>query len=1381
MNTIIKNTLYIIGLLFTISTTYAQGLVPSEDQNYVMAVQALQPFTSANALETAPEDQKIQTITYYDGLGRPIQQNAINASTGNNDIISHIEYDGLGRQTKQYLPFEATGVPGSYREVNIHQDINAYYQNKYPDDFAGVPVEEVNAYSETILEASPLNRVEEQAAPGRAWEYKRHRDPVYASFPTDMVYTKAWPATEFFNIPGPVSTTGLIDLEDHVGVTVNNAELKLWMWAKPELGFEALPIGKLRKLDIYPEIEFADLGQLTDVNDILVDYKVSIENNYLTITPISGTPRPLTNGVKIRSTYDLSPIQYIKEYNEYITNEHTVKSEYGLNTASEVLRFDVVITDGVPTLVPNGSYAVGQLSKSIIKNENWTATDGKNKTAESFTDKNGRTVLSRSYNNEESIDTYNVYDDYGNLTYVIPTKVNTTDRISAEELSELIYQYKYDERNRLIEKKDPGKGREYIVYNELNQPVLTQDEIMKAKSQWLFTKYDGLGRGAYSGMYTDTRDRAALQQEVNAITTLSEQRRAANDIAGTTVYYSNTAFPTVNIELHSISYYDDYNFDIPTELANPGTVYGEPITNRTKTLPTGGKTRVLGTNNWTTTIPYYDKKARPVYAASKNEYLSTVDIIKTHLDFAGKVTQSTSTHIKGSNAAIITIDTFTYDHMGRVLTQTQQINDQAEEVIASNEYDNLGQLVAKNVGGGLQHVDYKTNIRGWLTAINDEDTANGDLFGYEIHYNKPTENLGAKALYNGNISEITWKTANDHTQRAYGYQYDALDRLTQAISNDGKYDLSEITYDNMGNIQSLHRKGHTDTNATTFGEMDKLSYTYEATGHKLLSVTDAGHTTFGFKDGNTVGNDYEYDQNGSITVDKNKGITSIEYNHLDLPVKITFENDTNKTIEYIYDAGGSKLKKILNDSGIITTTEYAAAQYKNGQLEFMGQPEGYIEPVTQIGSEAILSFNYVYQYSDHLGNIRLSYSDKNADGNITQEEIIEESNYYPFGLKHKGYNGMINGRSHQYKYNNTELEEGLGLNWYEMPLRSYDPMTARWNRQDPVIHHGLSTYNAFDNNPVYYADPSGGNSHRSRGAARNRDNRDDNKDSNASATRTIYINWDAVNDHNGDYVPIWNSATGYAPGQGVGFTPIHLVNNSGGTLYFGELEQISIEGDCCGRKKWKDMTPKERLQAARKMGPGAGLAMGYAVPNGGFGAAMDGRDAFNPTEEDIAEADEALGQAVLFIMGEWAAVKVFQGGVWIYRVIKARNLVRGIEVPTNLIRFSQSSVNGLETLINSMRKSGWKGDPIDLVRMSDGGLTTIDNTRVLAAHEAGINVKAIIHNVNDLLPKNLIERFTTKKGIPETWGDAIRLRIGKQNSGYRNTYPYGSKVINGKN
>ena len=94
--------------------------------------------------------------------------------------------------------------------------------------------------------------------------------------------------------------------------------------------------------------------------------------------------------------------------------------------------------------------------------------------------------------------------------------------------------------------------------------------------------------------------------------------------------------------------------------------------------------------------------------------------------------------------------------------------------------------------------------------------------------------------------------------------------------------------------------------------------------------------------------------------------------------------------------------------------------------------------------------------------------------------------------------------------------------------------------------------------------------------------------------------------------------------------------------------------------------------------------------------------------------------------------------------------------------------------IDDVTDKGWDGDPIDVVRMPDGGLTTIDNTRVVAARQAGIDVQANIHAYDDLLPVEYIDRFTTKKGVPTTWGDAITLRIGKQNSTFRNNNPFGS-------
>lgn len=94
-----------------------------------------------------------------------------------------------------------------------------------------------------------------------------------------------------------------------------------------------------------------------------------------------------------------------------------------------------------------------------------------------------------------------------------------------------------------------------------------------------------------------------------------------------------------------------------------------------------------------------------------------------------------------------------------------------------------------------------------------------------------------------------------------------------------------------------------------------------------------------------------------------------------------------------------------------------------------------------------------------------------------------------------------------------------------------------------------------------------------------------------------------------------------------------------------------------------------------------------------------------------------------------------------------------------------------------MKLNGWKGDPIDVVRMANGKLTTVDNTRVLAASRAGIKVDARIHDASEILPKEYIERFRTRKASPSTWGDAVDLRIENQSAGYRNKYPEGSIII----
>ena len=52
--------------------------------------------------------------------------------------------------------------------------------------------------------------------------------------------------------------------------------------------------------------------------------------------------------------------------------------------------------------------------------------------------------------------------------------------------------------------------------------------------------------------------------------------------------------------------------------------YGVTPTTRTKTLTTGTKVRVLGTDHWITTVSWYDEKAQPIYSYTHNPYLNTL-------------------------------------------------------------------------------------------------------------------------------------------------------------------------------------------------------------------------------------------------------------------------------------------------------------------------------------------------------------------------------------------------------------------------------------------------------------------------------------------------------------------------------------------------------------------------------------------------------------------------------------------------------------------------------------------------------------------------------------------------------------------------------------
>ncbi|MBC7532848.1 MAG: hypothetical protein H7318_14845 [Oligoflexus sp.] len=116
-------------------------------------------------------------------------------------------------------------------------------------------------------------------------------------------------------------------------------------------------------------------------------------------------------------------------------------------------------------------------------------------------------------------------------------------------------------------------------------------------------------------------------------------------------------------------------------------------------------------------------------------------------------------------------------------------------------------------------------------------------------------------------------------------------------------------------------------------------------------------------------------------------------------------------------------------------------------------------------------------------------------------------------------------------------------------------------------------------------------------------------------------------------------------------------------------------------------------------------------------------------------------------------------------------------ISPDVVKFSQSTVNGAAEIVDSMKANGWIGDAIDVVKISDGTMITVDNTRVLAASRAGIEIQAMVRSGSEILPKDMIERFTNSVGVSQTWEDAVKYRIMNQNKTWSRQYPNGSYII----
>lgn len=451
---------------------------------------------------------------------------------------------------------------------------------------------------------------------------------------------------------------------------------------------------------------------------------------------------------------------------------------------------------------------------------------------------------------------------------------------------------------------------------------------------------------------------------------------------------------------------------------------------------------------------YYGKKGRVVQSHSSN-LLGGWEHTYSSYTYAGSAQQTKHVHTTNGKQDVVEEYDYAYDHVGRLVKTTYCVNGSDKRELSVVDYDNYGRILLENIMG-KDEVLYDYNVRNWPLSIES------DNFKENLCYNQSNGSLYPRtSLFSGNISAQSWQCGNE-VKHGYHFTYNSQSMLTDSEYsegdrlNDGRGNYDEsLSYDKMGNVQSLLRSGLLDDGS--YGLIDNLSYSYH--GNQLLKVDDAANGpyyqgAFHFVDGADEAVEYEYDANGNMVRDLNKCISSISYDLNNQPRKIEYNDGRNAS--YVYDAEGNKLSVSYNLTAmssaqpqmpVMQSSDVASANVSNGQktIEYCGN-------IIYDGDETMIlndvgyalynkdnNLSFHYYLKDHLGNNRV----------VVREygEIEQVNDYYPTGALMTSSKG---GDTQRFKYNGKELDRTNGLNWYGYGARNYDAAIVRWDGMDKL-------------------------------------------------------------------------------------------------------------------------------------------------------------------------------------------------------------------------------------------------------------------------------------------------------------------------------------------
>jgi len=772
------------------------------------------------------------------------------------------------------------------------------------------------------------------------------------------------------------------------------------------------------------------------------------------------------------TVYEPSPLNRpLQQYGPGVVwrnNSRAVKTAYLNNTdaGNQSCRQYEMTGDNI---ILKGTFAQSQLY--VVK-----TTDENNNDSYEFTDKLGRVLLQRLINTykqtekEQQCDTYYIYDDYGNLRYVLPPMASdamdakgTTYTPTNQTVEYYAYIYKYDNRNRCVEKKLPGAAWVYMVYDKADRLRLLQDGVQRNKNEWTYYKYDALGRQIITGTFTKSATRVQMQSNVESVATLLESLSTVTD--GTYKLYTNNSYPRTsdvsNMTQLINLYYDNYDFltsAISSDFAFTAGSVSDNEYASAKGLQTGSRSALLDeSGKYIYRVTRYDAFGRPVQEKSTNTVEGEIDFAYYKYNITGQVVEK---NLKTKTGIVSEKYAYEYDNMGRMLKTWYYLNNDPAKLIASCSYDKFGRLYTKDIGG-VNKTTYSYNLRNWQTKQTSPKFTEELLYTSSPHYGLPEQ-------FGGNIISKQWTTSLNSSLRGVVYYYDPLDRMTNSNSGDGIYlqDNSNqygehLGYDKNGNIEFIVRNGRFDNNS--HGGLDILNQQYQ--GNRQTVVVDYGtdQNALDVMEVRRQYSEYSYDVNGRLTVDQSKKISNIEYNFLNLPRRIYILNGC--TIEYIYDAMGTKFQTKYVEPGIVERRNYAANRIysdtgNSATLKRILTQEGYVDKSGTV-------YSPYYYVKDYQGNNRMVLNSAGGE--------VQATNYYAFGTLYAEKPARTDQYVQPYKYNGKELDRMYNLDCYDYSARIYDPIADRFTTMDPLaeMNYSVSPYAYCNNNPVKFVDSDG--------------------------------------------------------------------------------------------------------------------------------------------------------------------------------------------------------------------------------------------------------------------------------------------------------------------